>query len=131
VTTRIVPIAPGQPGPLFDHLAAPARGGNAVQRAAADHAAARVGKQCLRILRTLAAGGPMLAEELVYHTGLRRASICGRLGEMERPRQRGPAILHDEADEEPLVVKAGKRLAASGVESWLYDITPAGRRALR
>ena len=114
--------------PLFERLAAPARAGNAVQQAAADEAAPRVGTQARRILTLLATAGDLTADEIQFHTGIRRSSICGRLGELEHPLSPSPALLAPDA----LVAKVGRRQALTSDNLVnLYTITPAGRHALQ
>jgi len=84
------------------------------------------GKQARVILTALAMLGPLTREELRDRTGIRESALCGRLAELEAPGRYGPAIWATEA----LIRKAGRRPARSGVRVWVYEILPAGRRAL-
>jgi len=105
---------------LFDIIAetlpVPFRAESAPQLAGAIAVKPHVPRQAGSILSELRHGDEMLAEEIETLTGLKRASICPRLYEMVNL---------------GLVEKCEyMRRSAAGVESTVYRITPAGRRAL-
>ncbi|HUX01343.1 MAG TPA: hypothetical protein VMY35_10240 [Phycisphaerae bacterium] len=109
---------------LFDSsFPVPARPDSPPQVDGAKVAAPHAGRQARIVLSELR-HADLTAEEICTLTGLTRWSVCGRLGALENPT--GPALLAPD----PLVVKHGRRMAASGVMVYVYRITPAGRRAL-
>ena len=68
----------------------------------------------------------MTREELCRATGIPEHSACARLREMECPggsRHVGLGV------SDPLVRKAGRKGARSGVHVWVYEATEAGRMA--
>jgi hypothetical protein len=71
-------------GTLLD-IRAPARAGEDTQQEGADHVHARAGAQRRRILHYIEARelGATI-EEIASGTGLRQASVCGRLNELAR-----------------------------------------------
>jgi len=115
-----------QPG-LFDvaSIAVPSRRGSRSSAEGAAAAAPHAGRQALRLLRALQYGD-FTREQLCRATGIPQRAACGRLREMEVPDRYAPALL----GAAPLVIKAGRRKAASGVRVAVYRITDAGRRAL-
>jgi len=119
------------PGPLFRSVPFDvmpiARAGNAPQIEAARKVRRRATGQARRILRTLAAAGPQTREEICLAVHLPQHIACARLAELECPGgRRRPAML----DDPPLIRKAGRRPARSGVHCWVYEITDDGRAVL-
>ena len=115
-----------QPG-LFDQFPVPFRAGSPPQVEAAGKVRPRAGRQARRILQALLMCGAMTREEICRLTGIPTSAACGRLRELECPGCYGPA----HAAQEPLVRKAGRRKARSGVRVWVYEITEAGKQVLR
>jgi len=130
-----------QPGPLFtaggyaaEDLVA-ARLGDEHQQAGARVAMPRAGTQARWIVDALAQLGPRTREELLglapWRLHLTEAKLCARIWALEGNTGKGrPAFLPPA----PLVRKVGKKPSrASGghVEVWIYDLTPAARRALQ
>jgi uncharacterized protein (DUF169 family) len=86
-----------------------------------------VGRQARRLLEALVQLGPMTRGELCRATGIAEASACARLSEMECP---GGSRHLGLAPADPLIRKAGRKGAPSGVHVWVYEATDAGRQAL-
>jgi len=104
-------------------MAVPARPNSPPQIDAARIARPKAQSQAWRIVRALQMLGPMTREEICNVTGIPTCAACGRLAELENPQRCRHVMLATP----PLVKKAGRKRARSGVRVWLYDLTTEGK----